>query len=76
MAALGRVAMNSIFSCLLKKPNKPKKAKDVKLQQSTTKEVEGFGLKTVRSPEAWPASVPGNILGGFKREVPGQGSFW
>ena len=32
LAALSRVAINLIFSCLLKKPNKPKKAKDVKLQ--------------------------------------------
>ena len=28
-----RVAINLIFSCLLRKPNKPKKAKDVKLQK-------------------------------------------
>ena len=32
LAALSRVAINLIFSCLVKKPNKPKKAKDVKLQ--------------------------------------------
>ena len=32
LAALGRIAINLMFSCLLKKPNKPKKAKDVKLQ--------------------------------------------
>ena len=32
LAALSRVAINLVFSCLLKKPNKPKKAKDVKLE--------------------------------------------
>ena len=32
LAALRRVAINEIFSCLVKKPNKPKKAKDLKLQ--------------------------------------------
>ena len=31
-AALSRVAINLIFSHLVKKPNKPKKAKDLKLQ--------------------------------------------
>ena len=37
LAALSRVAINLVFSCPLKKPNKPKKAQDVKLQKSTTK---------------------------------------
>ena len=32
LAALSRVAINLVFSCLIKKPNKPKKAKDLKLQ--------------------------------------------
>ena len=32
LAALRRVGINEIFSCLIKKPTKPKKAKDLKLQ--------------------------------------------
>ena len=32
LTALSKVAINSIFSCLIQKPNKPKKAKDQKLQ--------------------------------------------
>ena len=32
LAALSRVASNLSFSCLIQKPNKPKKAKDLKLQ--------------------------------------------
>ena len=32
LAALSRVAKNLIFSYLIKKPHKPKKAKDLKLQ--------------------------------------------
>ena len=31
-AALNMVAINLSFRCLIKKPNKPKKAKDLKLQ--------------------------------------------
>ena len=37
LAALRRVAINLTLSCLNKKPNKPKKGKDPKLQQRTTK---------------------------------------
>ena len=32
LAALRRVAINQTFSCLTKKPNKPKKGKDLKLR--------------------------------------------
>ena len=36
LAALSRGVIHLTFGCLIKKPNKPKKAKDLKLQYSTT----------------------------------------
>ena len=41
LAALSRVAINLILSCLTKKPKKPKKAKDLRVEQGL---VEASGL--------------------------------
>ena len=42
LAALSREAINLIFSCLIQKPNKPKKAEDLKLQYNTTENSGDF----------------------------------
>ena len=63
LATLRRVAKKINLSCLMKKPNKPKKAKDLKLQYSTTKARVENG-----TPHCWMRAETRawNFSGGFR----------
>ena len=61
LAALRRVVKNQTFSCLIKKPNKPKKAKDLRLQLKHHKDL-GFcelGLRVLekRAETPWKSHL-------------------
>ena len=81
LAALRRVAKNQTFSCLIQKPNKPKKAKDVQVTVKHHKGILSLGIcahnpKTLCIPYSLPATLPrahSPVPGPFKVHEGGLG---